>query len=469
MSDIADWSLTETADAIATGKVSSVEVTNAALARVEARQPRLNAFIRLDAEGALRQAAATDALRAAGRPIGALGGVPLAHKDMYYRKGVVATCGSAVRRNFVPDVTATVHERMDAAGAVTLGALNMSEFASGPTGHNVHFGATHNPWHLDHMTGGSSTGSGAAVGGRMVYGSLGSDTGGSIRLPAAICGIHGIKPTQGRVSRYGAMGLSFSTDNVGPLTRTARDCARLLGVIAGADANDPTAAAVPVDDYEAGLEAPVKGLRLAIARNYFWDGMAPEIGDALEAAAATLGRLGLARREVTAPQMDVINGLANVLILSEGCALHESWHRTTPELYSPLNRVRNVAGYAYTAVEYLQALSVRAGIAKTFIDAVFGDADVLLLPVLRFPVPTLAETDAGDRPDLAAILGRITHCTRPINYLGLPGLSCPIGFSKSGLPVSMQLVGRPFAEGVLLQVAHHYEREMQWTALKPPL
>jgi aspartyl-tRNA(Asn)/glutamyl-tRNA(Gln) amidotransferase subunit A len=469
MSEIADWSLVETADAISARRISAREATSAALARVEARQGRLNAFVRLDAEGALRQAEAIDADLAAGRRPGPLAGVPMAHKDMFYRAGVPCTCGSAIRRNFVPDVTATVLERLDAAGSVTLGALNMSEFASGPTGHNVHFGATHNPWHLDHITGGSSTGSGTAVGGRLVSGALGSDTGGSVRLPAAICGVHGVKPTQGRVSRYGCMGLSFSCDTIGPLARTARDCARLLGVLAGADPLDPTALPAPVDDYEGGLDEPVRGLRLAVPTNYYWDDMVPEIGDALETAIATLGRLGLQRRAVTVPHHDILGGLANVLIYSEGCTLHEHWLVSRPQDYSPLNRARNIGGFAYTAVEYLQALQARAGIGKSFIDQVFGEADVLALPVLRFPVPTLAETDAGDRPDLHTILGRLTHCTRPINYLGLPSVSCPIGFSTNGLPIAVQLVGRPFAEALLLRVAHHYERETRWTDRLPPL
>jgi aspartyl-tRNA(Asn)/glutamyl-tRNA(Gln) amidotransferase subunit A len=469
MSEIGDWSLTQTADAVAARKVSSVEVVEAALKRITARQPILNCFVRIDAEQALAEAKAADAAQAAKRPIGPLHGVPLSHKDMYYRAGLPVTCGSAIRRNFVPDCTATVLQRYDAAGAVSIGTLNMSEFANGPTGHNVHFGPTHNPWNPDHITGGSSTGSGTAVAGRLIYGSLGSDTGGSIRLPAGVCGVYGIKPTQGRVSRHGVMGLSFSLDNVGPLARTARDCARLLKIIAGADANDPTAADVPVDDYEAALNDGVSGLRIAVATNHFWDGMNAEIGGILESALGVYGKLGATAKRITAPHLDLMRGLGNIIISSEFCALHDDWMRNQHDSYAPLVRARMKQGFAFSAVDYLKAVQIRPKIVGDFIDRVFGDADVLFLPVLRFPVPTLAETDVKDSETMNEVLGNINHCTWPVNYLGLPGLSVPAGFSKSGLPVGFQLVGRPFAEATLFRVAAAYERETNWPSRSPSL
>ena len=468
MSNPADWSLTDTADAIAARKISSTEVTKAILARIEKRQPILNCYIRVDGEQALKEAAAADAWQAAGRPLGSLHGVPLSHKDMYYRKGKTVTCGSAVRRNFVPDYTATVLERLDAAGAVNVGALNMSEFANGPTGHNVHFGPTHNPWNPDHITGGSSTGSGTSVGGRLTYGSLGSDTGGSIRLPAGICGVYGIKPTQTRVSRHGVMGLSFSLDNVGPLARTARDCARLLRIVAGEDPNDPTAARVPVDDYEAALDGDVKGLRIAVPTNHFWDGMDSEIGGILETALGVFGKLGATSKRMTAPHLELIRGLGNIVISSEFCAMHDDWLRHQHEKYSPLVRARMKQGFGFTAVEYLKALHVRPRIVKDFVDEVFGKADVIFLPVLRFPVPTLAATDVKDGDNMNEVLGGVNHCTWPLNYLGLPGLSVPCGFSKNGLPVGFQLAARPFHEATLFRVAAAYERETGWPTARTP-
>ena len=252
MSDsLTHMSLVDVAAAIANGETTSRAVTEACIARIERVAPKLNCFISFNPEGALDAADAADAQLAAGKPIGSLHGVPLAHKDMYYREGVVTTCGSKIRSDFRPDHTATALTRLSAQGALHLGGLNMSEFATGPTGHNTHYGAARNPWNPDYVTCGSSSGSGSATGGRLVFGALGSDTGGSIRLPATACGLVGIKPTQTRVSRYGAMGLSFSLDNVGPLTRTVRDCARMLGIIAGHDPLDPTSSRHPVADYEA--------------------------------------------------------------------------------------------------------------------------------------------------------------------------------------------------------------------------
>lgn len=469
MTEIADWTLIQTADAIAQRKVSASEVTDAILDRIDARQPLLNAFIRIDSEGARAAAKAADAKTASGALFGPLHGVPLAHKDMFYRPGEVVTCGSAVRKNFRPDYLATVLARLDAAGATTVGALNMSEFANGPTGHNVHFGPTRNPWNPAHITGGSSSGSGTAVAGRMVYGSLGSDTGGSIRLPGGVCGVYGIKPTQGRVSRYGSMGLSFSLDNIGPLARTATDCARLLKVIAGPDPDDPTAAPVPVDDYEAAASAGAKGVRIAVATNHYWDGMHPEVGDHLEGTLGALAKLGasIKRREV--PYHAELRGLGNIVISSEFCTLHDDWLRHQHDLYAPLVRARMKQGFAFTAVEYLKAVQVRPRISKAFVDSVFGEADALFLPVLRFPVPKIADTDVRDSDNMNEVLGSINHCTWPMNYLGLPGLSVPAGFSKSGLPVGFQLVGRPFAEAMLFRIAGAYERETGWPSRKPTL
>ena len=469
MSAIADWTLVETAEAIAARKISALEVTDAALARIGARQPELNAFVRIDGDGARTAAKAADAKLARGERAGPLHGVPLAHKDMFYRPGVPVTCGSAVRRNFRPDYLATVLARLDTAGAVTVGALNMSEFANGPTGHNVHFGPTRNPWNTAHITGGSSSGSGTAVAGRLVYGSIGSDTGGSIRLPGGICGVYGIKPTQGRVSRYGAMGLSFSLDNIGPLARTARDCARLLQVVAGPDPNDLTAADEAVDDYEAGLGQGIAGLRIAVATNHYWDDMSPEIGDVLEPALGAMTKLGarVGRREV--PYHAELRGLGNIVISAEFCTLHDDWLRNQHEDYAPLVRARMKQGYAFTAVEYLKAVQVRPRITKAFVDDVFGSADALFLPVLRFPVPTIADTDVRDSDNMNEVLGSLNHCTWPMNYLGLPGLSVPAGFSKNGLPVGFQLVGRPFAEAMLLRIATAYERETNWPDRIPAL
>ena len=356
MAEISDWTLVDTADAIAARKVSALEVTDVLLKRVAIRQPLLNAYLRIDEHGARAAARRADERLARHGASGTLHGVPLAHKDMFYRPGVPVTCGSKIRRDFRPDTLATVLERVDAAGAVTAGSLNMSEFANGPTGVNVHYGAAHNPWNLEHMTGGSSSGSGAAVAGRITYASLGSDTGGSIRLPAGLCGVYGIKPTQGRVSRYGSMGLSFSLDNIGPLARTARDCARLLKVVAGPDPNDPTAAPVAVDDYEAACDGKAAGIRIAVATNYYWDDMDAEVGAALEGVLGVLGKSGASVSRRAVPYHEELRGLGNIVISSEFCALHDDWLRNRHDDYAPLVRARMKQGYAFSAVEYLKAV-----------------------------------------------------------------------------------------------------------------
>ncbi len=254
MIDPATLTLREAASAIAQGRLHAEALVEACLDRIERWQPALNCFIRITAEAARKQARAADRAVKAGHPLPPLHGVPLAHKDMFYRAGEICTCGAKIRADFIPDHTATVLSRLDAAGGIELGRLNMAEFAIGPTGHNDHFGRCRNPWNLEHITGGSSSGSGAAVAAGLVFGALGSDTGGSVRLPAAACGVVGIKPTLGRVSRYGAMPLSYSFDCIGVLARSVGDCARLLSVIAGADANDGMSSSRPVPDYERGLD-----------------------------------------------------------------------------------------------------------------------------------------------------------------------------------------------------------------------
>ena len=266
-SELAELTLVDAAEGLRRRTFSSLELTDACLARIERAQPRLNCFISIDPERAREQARRADAAHGDGL----LAGVPLAHKDMFYRRGRISTCGSKIRRDVTADVTATVLERLDGAGALEIGTLNMSEFAAGATGHNVHFDDCENPWKAGYAPGGSSSGAGAAVAGRLVFAALGSDTGGSVRLPAYFCGVAGMRPTYGRVSRFGAMPRSWSADAVGPLARTVRDVARLLRVIAGADVNDPTSEQVAVPDYETTIENSIQGLRIGRPTNFFYD------------------------------------------------------------------------------------------------------------------------------------------------------------------------------------------------------
>ncbi|MBS0521222.1 MAG: amidase [Proteobacteria bacterium] len=451
--------LSAVADAIAARRVTSVAATEACLARIESWQPRTNAFLRLDKDRALAQAAAMDREIAAGTRRGPLHGVPMAHKDMYYREGALSTGGSGIRRNWHAPVTATVLQKLDAAGVVELGFLNMAEFAAGPTGHNVHHGHCRNPWDGTRVTGGSSSGSGASVAARMVYGALGSDTGGSIRLPAAACGVVGMKATYGRVSRAGALARSWSLDHVGPLTRTVRDNARLLAVLAGHDANDSTTSEKPVPDYESLLDGGVSGFRIGLALPD--DGPAPldaQVGAAVQAAADTLGRQGAKITPLTLPDFTALYRCAEVMVKCEAAAMHRPWMEKHPEAYANQVRTRMEAGFFIPATQYIDALRLRAHFVTEFLAKMDG-LDAVLLPSIPFPIPTIEETDVESQggPATLAMVGRFTGLTRPFNTLGIPALSLPCGFDANGMPIGLQLVGRPFDEATLYRIGHAYQ------------
>ncbi|HJU19615.1 MAG TPA: amidase [Stellaceae bacterium] len=473
MAELTDLGLVELAEAIRARLVSSREATEAALARARTVQPATNAFIALDEAGALAAADAADRALARGGAIGPLHGVPLAHKDMFFRKGRVSGCGSAILRDVPADRTATVLARLDNAGALDIARLNMAEFAFGPTGHNVHYGDGRNPWDPARITGGSSSGSGAAVAARAVWGALGSDTGGSIRLPAALCGIVGLKPTHTRVSRYGAMGLSFSLDTIGPLARTVRDAARLLAAIAGPDPCDPTAASHPVGRYEeaarAGAAGGLSGVRIGVPGNYYGDDLDPEIRGCWQDGAKLLAGLGAEIVEVKIPLHEHLSFLANAIAATEGATLHGHWMRTRKEDYSPQVRARIEMGFAVPARHYLAALTLRPRLVREFCDRVFAACDALWAPALAQPAPERAATDFGDGPDMVAGLAELTRLLRPFNYLGLPVVALPAGFDRNAMPIGMQLAGPPFAEARLVRIAAAFENAAGLAARRPPL
>ncbi len=450
--------LCTTADAIAAGRLTSVQAVEACLVRIEAWQPRTNAFLRLGREKALDQARAMDREIAAGRRRGPLHGVPMAHKDMYYRQGEISTGGSAIRRDWVAPVTATVLQKLDAAGVVELGFLNMAEFAAGPTGHNVHYGHCRNPWDPSRVTGGSSSGSGAAVAARMIHGALGSDTGGSIRLPASACGVVGMKATYGRVSRAGAVARSWSLDHVGPLTRTVRDNARMLGILAGPDPDDSTTSDRPVPDYEALLAGGVAGLKIGLALPEALVPLDPQVGAAVQAAADMLGRLGARVVPARLPDFTALYRAAEVIVKCEAAAMHRPWMEADAP-YANQVRSRAEAGYFIPATHYIDALRLRAHFTREFLDTAMAGVDAVLLPAIPFPIPTIAETDveASGGPATLKMVASFTGLTRPFNTLGLPALSVPCGFDTNGAPIGLQLVGRPFDEALLYRVGHAYQ------------
>ena len=403
-------------------KVPPGELAQSCRRRIEQWQPRINAFVDLDEN--------------AGE------GVPLAHKDMFYRAGRVSACGSKIRRDWVANETAAVLERLDAAGFADLGRLNMSEFAYGPTGHNEHFGDCRNPWNPDYITGGSSSGSGAAVAARLVFGALGSDTGGSVRLPAAACGVAGLKTTWGRVSRRGALPLSHSLDTIGPLARSAEDCAILLQAVLGDDFLKET--------------GPV---RVAISSAWIENNADPQVAAAVLAAAKVLDASPI---EVEAPDFDTLSAHCLVVMQAEASAQHAQWMRERPGDYSSAVRVRLEAGFAIPATVYLESLRLRAAWLERFCGETLEAADLYLVPTIPMPLPTREQTGPRGGADMPRLLSELTRLTRWVNYLGVPALALPCGFDARGLPMSLQLVGRPFSEALLLGAGRRYQRATDW-------
>jgi len=466
--DPALLSLTDLADAIAARRVSARAATEAYLARIDALDGTLAAYVAVDRDGALRAADAADAAVARGDALGKLHGVPLAHKDMYHRAGAVTECGSRIRAGHRPAATATVLQRLDAAGAITLGRLAMVEFAMGPHGYNANLRQCRNPWNTDHVPCGSSSGSGVAVAARLAAGSLGSDTGGSVRCPASANGVVGLLPTWSRASRHGVMPMSPSLDAVGPLARTAKDCARLLGVIAGHDPRDATSSRHAVPDYEGALARPLAGVRIGLPENYFADGVAPEVADAVAAALEDLRGLGAVPVPVAVPEaVQLAADLHPLVMKSEGAANHHLRMRDRPDDYSREVRQRLQAGYFSPACDYVEALKLRGTLLRAFAEAVFTKADVLLTPVLPNAAPTIAETTTADGPAYLRMVVSLTRNTKPVNYFGLPAISVPCGFTAAGLPTSFQLIGRPFSEPLLLRLAHQYQGRTEWHTRVP--
>ena len=444
----------ELAAAIREHRTTCSAAMEAVLERARAVQPGLNCFLRIDEDAALAAAHLADREVARGYLRGPLHGVPMAHKDMYYRRGVVSSCGSIIMLERPARATARVLEHLDAAGAIQFGVLNMAEFAMGPTGHNWHYGHCRNPWDPQRITGGSSSGSGASVAARANFAALGSDTGGSIRLPSSFCGLAGIRPTHGRVSVENILPLCPSLDTVGPLTRTVADAALMLQVIA--------------PGFSVDLDAPVKGLRIGKPKQVFYEGCDAEIAAAMEASLEAFRRLGATVVDVELPDFSKLSALAATLHAAEANPFHDAWFRTRPQDYSPQVRERLEKGRPVLARDYLLALQARRPAIDAFCDAVFSKVDVVHGPVVSFQTPTIAETDITTGDAAAEMLGRFVRLTRPISYLGLPVVSANASFTKAGMPIGMQLIAPPLAESAALRAAHAFQGATDWH-LRAPL
>ncbi len=468
--DFTFWPIEKLAPLVEKKKVSPVELVETLLRRIEQQNPRLNAFLTVTAERALVEARRTEKeiSGARGRYRGPLHGIPISLKDNIWTRGVRTTAGSKILRDFVPAEEATVARRLRRAGAILLGKTNLHEFAYGVTTNNPHFGPTRNPWDLARIPGGSSGGSAAAIAAGLCMASVGSDTGGSIRIPAALCGIVGLKPTFGRVSCHGVVPLSVSLDHVGPLARTVADAAILLRVIAGRDPHDANTTAQPVPDYGRELRKPLRRFRLGWPRDYFFDRVDDEIRRAIEQAVREFERLGATMDEVSLPRVAASGDAGNHIALAEARHFHESqgWFPARAADYGEDVRRRLEAGAEVRATDYLAGLDARRSVREDFA-AAFVHVDALLVPttpIAATPIDAaLVKIGAEEEPVRSALL----RLNRPANFAGVPAISIPCGFTRERLPIGLQLIGPMWGEARLLRIASAYERATEWHTQHP--
>jgi aspartyl-tRNA(Asn)/glutamyl-tRNA(Gln) amidotransferase subunit A len=456
--------IAETAAGLRRKEFSAVELADACLARIEAIDDMLHSFITVTADLAREQARRADHELRAGTDRGPLQGIPIALKDLYATKGIRTTCHSAVLQNWTPDHDATATVKLAEAGAIVLGKLGMHEFAFGGPSVDAPFPAVRNPWNSAHVTGGSSSGSGAALAAGLCYGALGSDTGGSIRNPAAHCGIVGIKPTYGRVSRYGVVPLSWSLDHAGPMARSVEDCAIMLQALSGYDAKDPASANVAVPDFRAGLRRGIHGLRVGVPRANWFDenlGVAPETESVYDDALKTLQELGAELIEIDGKPFSLARKANQTILIAEAYAYHEKTYQQTPEKFGSSVRRRMLEGAFLSAADYITAQRARALLNGQML-ANFARVDIFATPTVARPpdaFDTLDPNEQNLRPNF----------TNPFNLTGLPTISVPCGFTAGHLPVGLQIVAPGFDEATCFRVAYAYEQATDWHRQRPPV
>lgn len=465
--DLTQLDITQAADLLRTRQLSSLELTRAYLQRIERLNPRLRAYITVMPDEAEREARQADTEIAASTYRGPLHGVPLGIKDLFDVSGVPTTFGSKILEHNVAAQDAAVVARLKQAGAVILGKHNLHEFAFGITSENPHFGAVRNPWNTDRIPGGSSGGTAAGVAGGLCAAGIGSDTGASIRAPASFCGVVGLKPTYGRVSRVGGLPLAWSLDHAGPITRSVADCASVLQAIAGHDPSDPGSADVPVPDFSAQLNAGISGLRLGVPREYFFEVVEPEVDKLVRAAIDVLAGLGARVEEVSLPHVMHAQVAGNVIMSTEAAAWHATWLRERPEDYGSDVLARIRGGQLIRAVDYLASQQMRTLIQADFRQA-FERVDVVVSPTVPLVAPPIGRTLEAGGPLNVAPRSIANRDTVPCNLTGMPAISVPCGFSD-GLPVGLQIMAPAFAEPLLLRVAAAYESASPWRAERPPI
>ncbi|HLX37792.1 MAG TPA: amidase [Candidatus Binataceae bacterium] len=463
--DLLDFDVAALAEHLRAKKISPLELTQAYLDRIARVDEKINAYITVTADDALASAKQAESEIVSGNWRGTFHGVPVGLKDLLYTKGVRTTGGSKILAEFRPDFDATSWARLKAQGAVMLGKLNLHEFAYGVTSSNPHWGACRNPYALDRIPGGSSGGSAAAIVARTAAATIGTDTGGSIRIPASLCGCVGLKPTWSRVSRYGVIPLAYTMDHVGPITRTVRDAALMLNVIAGHDPNDSTSSREPVPDYTLNLNAGVKGTRVGVVRELM-GGLSDDVAKSFKAAMQQLTDLGATVEEVSIPSLPTANVINSIATFTEALEYHEEWFRTRADDYGADVRRLLEAGIAITGVAYVRAQRARAQVLADAL-AAMEKHDVLAAPGSAITAPKIGESGIiGEGEQRVDVVDKILRFTAPFDCTGQPALAIPTGLGSDGLPLSMQIIGRPFDETSVLRVASTYEAARG--AIKPP-
>jgi len=446
----------ELAPKIRNGAVSPVTLTEEYLQRIERLNPDIDAYITVLRDSALEAAEKSERLIREGRYLGLLHGIPMAIKDVIAIGGVRCTAGSSILENYVPDSDAPVIRRVRAGGGIILGTANLHEFASGVTSVNPYFGAVKNPHDTGRIAGGSSGGSAAAVAADMAVASLGTDTSGSVRTPAALCGVTGLKPTYGRISRGGVIPLSESLDHVGVLSRGSWDAAAVLGTIAGHEPGDQTTLDVPVPRYTEELERPPSDIRVGVPQKYFLEVLADDVEDAFDRFLERLAGIGVSIVNVEVRGIEKVHEIWAPIRLGEAAAFHQKWFTATPSRYGEDLRKMIERGMAFSAVQYIEAQNSRPAMRKNFADALM-DVDVLVTPTTQLSAPRSGEEDFTIKGSHVDIYTALTKLTLPFNVVGFPAVTLPVEGTNGGMPVGVQLAGRPFEESTILRLAHHYQ------------
>jgi aspartyl-tRNA(Asn)/glutamyl-tRNA(Gln) amidotransferase subunit A len=447
-------------------EVSPVELTKAHLTRIDALEPTLNSFITVMHDQAMEDARKAEQEIRTGRYRGPLHGIPVGVKDLFYVKGIRNTSGSKIFDRFIPDFDGTLILRLKEAGVVLLGKLNLHQFAYGATGENPDYGPMHNPWNPERITGGSSGGSASAAASGQCAFSLGTDTGGSIRIPSALCGLVGLKPTYGRLSRYGITVLSWSQDHAGPMARTVEDCALAMNALAGYDSNDPSSARVSVPDFTRALTGNIRGLKVGVPKEFFEDPIDPEVEDSVRSAIELLRKLGATVDEISWPMYEPSRAISSTILMAEATAYHRELILKHGSQLDFQVRLRLEAGFFISGADYIQAQRARRMFYHESRD-LLKKVDLVAGPTVPITACKIGTTKLEIHNTSMAVIPALTQYTRPFDLNGFPAITLPCGFSREGLPIGLQLAGRPFDEETVLRAAHVFEQATEWHQRRP--